>query len=210
MGIPIAAHIAAGSFLLPAAAGLMRWRLLDRPRRMFAGFCLYAVLHVAAEFILGRFGIRNHFLINFYWLAEFIVIALLYAQWTTDRRSAVVFRWSIPLYAFFWIVQTALLSDLSQFTDLSATVAHLLLAVFSVMVLQQQFRRTDDRITDAAMFWIGTGVLLYQAGTIIVFSISNTALQMGIAYFDIVWHINWGCTIVANVFFARSFQCRHF
>ncbi len=210
MPIPITAHFAAASFLLPAAAGIWRWKSLEKPRRIFAGFCLYAVVHVAAEFILGRFGIRNHFLINFYWLVEFAVIGHLYARWTANRRTALLFLWSVPLYTLFWIIHTMLLSDLSQFTDLSATVAHLALASFSLIVLQQQFQRTDGLITDAAMFWIGAGVLLYQAGTIIVFSMSNTALQMGITYFDIVWHINWGCTIVANLFFARSFRCNHF
>jgi hypothetical protein len=59
MNVPIMAHVSAVSSLLPAIAGLVRYKKLNKAMRVFTIFSIVGVIHILVEFILGRLDIRN-------------------------------------------------------------------------------------------------------------------------------------------------------
>ncbi|MFA5832017.1 MAG: hypothetical protein WDA22_00940 [Bacteroidota bacterium] len=210
MKIPIFAHIASAFYLLPAVVGLIRWKNQNRYLKIFTIFCIYSVFHIIAEFILGRFGISNQELSNIYRLVQLECIFWLYYHWSQRpvvKQSLKVFA---MLYLLFWITDFALHPFPHEFQESIATVANFLMLASSLIIIEHLFRTTHESMYSHSLFWIGTGIILYSAGTIVVLSMSNTILKMGIDYFILLWHINWGFTIIANLFFTRSFWCKIF
>ncbi len=210
MQIPVFAHVAAASTLLPMLYGVKVWKTSKQPVRMFTLFCVYSVLHVIAEFTLGRMGISNQFLSNYHQLIEFICILYLYQAWIVESKVKDFFQYVGMLYIILWLINKYYFENPEQFSDVISAAALFLLIVSTVILLHAVNSRTQGPITEHFVFWIATGVLLYSAGTITVIAFSNTILEMGIAYFDVLWHINWGFTVAANILYAKGFTCKVF
>ncbi|MFA6456464.1 MAG: hypothetical protein WCW40_06535 [Bacteroidota bacterium] len=210
MQIPVFAHIAAASALLPLGAGLRYWKASRFPMKLFAAFSGFSVLHLLVEFVLGRMGKSNMWLVDFHQIVELFCILYVYHAWTTNRRLKDIFQYSAMFYSLTWIINKFYFEDPQHFSEINLSIAMLMLIIASVIILNSLVRITQHSVIRHSVFWIASGVLLYSAGTIIVIALSNQVLAMGIEYFNIMWHINWGFTIFANILYARSFACKIF
>ena len=210
MQIPLFAHIAAVSFLIPAGFGFRHWRRLQTSMKIFSLFCTFSVFQVTAEFVLGRMGIANHFLSNIYMIVYVGCIFFLFSRWT-QRQFLKDGLYIIGLmYFVFWILDVSFLPFPKEFRESIDTVASCITLIASVIILSQIVKASKQSVTEYSVFWIAIGTLLYSAGTIVIFSASNLILSMGIEYFSMLWHINWGFTMIANILYARSFLCKTF
>ncbi len=210
MQIPVFAHVAAASFFIPAGIGYRNWRILQPPMKIFTLFCFFLVVQVIAEFVLGRLGIANHFVSNIHVLVQVECILFLYFKWVQKTRLKDSLKIAGLMYFVFWFLDVSFLPFPKEFRENIDTVASCILLVASVIILGQIVGVSKISITQYSVFWIAIGTLLYSSGTIVVFSFSNTILNMGMEYFNMLWHINWGFTIIANLFFVRSFSCKTF
>jgi len=210
MKTPIFSFIAAGSYLIPSGFGIRYWRVLSTPMKIFALFSTYSVLHEIVAIVLGRMGISNHFLSNIYVVTFIECILFLYSKWTDRQFLKDGFRIAGLMYFVFWTIDVSFSPFPKEFRENIDTVANAIALVTSVIILSQLIKYSKKSIVEYSVFWIAIGTLLYSAGTIIIFSFSNTILSMGINYFNMLWHINWGFTIIANVLYARSFWCKTF
>jgi uncharacterized protein YhhL (DUF1145 family) len=208
MAIPIFAHVAAGSYLIPAVAAYTYRNQLERPMRFFALFIGYTLLHIAGEFLLGRFGIHNQFLLNIYRLVFLECILFLYGLWTDQKSFKDIFHLAGLAYLLFWCIDVAFTPFPAEFRESISVASNVILIVASLMILNSANKHSHRRVTEHAVFWMASGIVLYSAGTMAVTLMSNTILAMGLEYFNAMWHINWGFTIIANLFFTKAFLCK--
>ncbi|MFZ4621306.1 MAG: hypothetical protein ACOYNS_12170 [Bacteroidota bacterium] len=210
MTIPIFAHFAAGSYLIPAAAAVKYRGQLNKPMKIFALFVLYSMLHIASEFILGRLSIHNQFLLNIFRLVFLQSILYLYTVWTEQKILKEIFHFTAMAYLLYWCIDVAFTPFPAEFREGIAVASNIILMIASVVILNAANNHSHRRVTEHSVFWIASGIILYAAGTTAVSLMSNAILAMGIEYFNAFWHINWGFTIITNLFFARAFQCKTF
>ncbi len=210
MKIPIFAHISAGCYLIPAVVGITRWKNLNKFMKVFSIFSIYSIISIVIEFILGRLGISNQFLSNIYRLVFLECILYLFFNWTRQIWLKDTLKIAGLMYFVFWFLDVSFLPFPVDFRAHIATVANSVMLVASMITLSHVVKNSETAITEYSVFWIAVGTIIYSAGTIIVLTMSNTILSMGIEYFNMLWHINWGFTIIANVFFARSYLCKTF
>jgi len=210
MQIPVFAHVAAASFLIPAGLGIRHWRTLHTSMKIFALFCIFSVLQVIAAFVLGKMGIPNQFLSNIYMLFYVECVLLLFSRWTQRRflKDALVITGLI--YFVFWILDVSFLPFPKDFRENIDTGANAIMIIASMIMLGQIAKHSENLITEYSTFWIAIGALLYSAGTITVTANSNAILAMGISFFNTLWHVVWGCSVIANLLYARSFLCKTF
>lgn len=208
MAIPIFAHVAAGSYLIPAAAAFKYRKQLNQPMKFFALFIGYSMLHLASEFILGRLGIHNQFLLNIYRLVFLETILFLYALWTDQKFFKDIFHLAGLAYLLFWCIDVAFTPFPADFRENITAASNIVLIIASIMVLNSANKHSHRRVTEHSVFWIASGIVLYCTGTMTVTLMSNTILAMGLEYFNALWHINWGFTIISNLFFAKAFTCK--
>lgn len=207
MAIPVFAHVAAASYFIPAGVGLRYWKSAPVPLKVFTLFCVYSTLHLIAEFTLGRMKISNQFLLNYHQIVELTAILFVYYSWAIEKRIKNLFLIFGLGYSLMWVVNKLFFEDPMHFSENISILALFIQIISSIIILNALVGSSRESVTRHAIFWIALGVLLYAAGTIIISGFSNTILALGMEYFNILWHFNWGFTIIANILYARSFAC---
>lgn len=210
MEVTIIAHLSAVSHVLPAYAGIRHRRKMPFPMKVFTAFLIFGVAFEAAEYILKQLNIHNIFLINFYGLIEFECLIYLYFQRVEKGIYKDILQLAGMLYFLLWMFDVSFDPFPKNFNESIMAGGNALLIALSILVLNNTFSETQKELADYSIFWIGIGAIIYCAGTIIVFTMSNKILAMGLNYFILLWHINWILTIVANLLFTRSFWCKAF
>lgn len=210
MHIPLFAHVAAVSFLIPTGFAIRYWKSNSAPMKIFGSFCFFSTVQVCLEFILGRKGISTQFFSHVYTLISVECLLYLYSKWIQKRSVRDILNIVGLIYFVFWFLDVSFFPFPKEFRENIDAAANIVIIISSVLLLAQMVKLSEHSLTNHSIYWIAIGEMLYSAGTIIVFSFSNTILSMGIEYFNMLWHINWGFTIIANLFFARSFKCKTF
>lgn len=206
--IPWLAHVAAISIFVPAAFGIVSWKKLEFPLKIFALLCVYSVAHLVMEFIMGRLGTSNQFLSNIHQLIEFGCLSYLYYARINEKYFRQTIQTAVIFYVIFWVYNVFYFNDPNSFNEMISMVASIILILMSVTVLTFVFKTTLTVISHSAVFWIAAGAVIYFSGTIAIFTMSNTILAMGMPYFNLLWHINWTMAIITNMMYARSFTCK--
>ncbi|MCK9407645.1 MAG: hypothetical protein WCX28_08285 [Bacteriovoracaceae bacterium] len=207
MKIPYFAYVSGVSFFIPAAVGLYKWKQQNRIMRLFVLFCCFSALHVSVEYIFGRLGKPTQGLSNFHQLLELVVILFLYLKKSKDNRFRSALFASSIVYIIIWLSNKKFFESIDKINVVVQSSGRFLLIFCSILALYDLIKMSVSKITNDPVFWIGAGTIIYAAGTIIVITMGNIILEMGVDYFIFFWHINWGLTIIANLFYARSFLC---
>lgn len=178
--------------------------------KVFTIFAVLGCLIVTTEIILGRFGINNLFLINIYWLMQVECFVYIYIKRIQKRSYSDILQVIGMLYLLLWMYDFSFDSFPDRFNEFFMASGNIFLIIITVLMFYEIFPVGDKKMSEYSIFWIGIGVIIYSASTVIVFTMSNKLLEIGIQYFNMLWHINWGFTIISNVLFARSFTCKTF
>jgi hypothetical protein len=208
MSIPIFAHLAAASFLLPLIYGLRHWATVNSTMKLFVVFSVYAALHVLTELLLGLQHINNQILSDIFQLIEFECIVFLYVKSVKIRIFKDILQIIGMLYCVYWFIEMSFIEIPEEFHVTIAVAANIFLIIASVLIFYEISLITNYQFFNHSIAWIAMGVILYTSGTVLILTMSNTVLKNGIQYFNILWHINWGFCIVGNIFYARSFLCK--
>jgi len=210
VNIPILAHFAAASHILPAYGGLSRWKKINTPMKVFTVFWCVAVVLEIVEFVLGRLGIHNQFVINIFFLIQCECFLYLYYHWTILEPAKNIIKFAQMVFFIAWMIDVSFTPFPDEFRETILTAGNVILIFSSIFILQTLLKLSTISLLHNSIFWIGCGTIVYSTGTLIVWAMSNTMMKMGVEYFAILWHINWGFAIIANVLYARSFWCKEF
>jgi hypothetical protein len=205
---PTLAYIASFTYLIPLLAGISRFEWLDRTMRIFFLLCVWSCVEVFAEYMLSVRDINNAFIINYFLLIDALFLFVLYLFSIGDRRIRRNIFVLALLFICIWIVDKIFFAVPDQMNSEMAVTSQIFIIVASIVVVQAVMKRTSNLLIDEPIFWVAAGYVLYSAGVLVIFGLSNELLKLGPVYFKVSWHINWSLTIVANLMFARVFYCR--
>lgn len=208
MPIPVLGQIHPVSFLLPVAAGIVRFPRLNRAMRILAVLCIAACINIAAQYYLGSLGVKNYFISDYYSVVEVSLLCAVFCFSTVSGGTRRVLTAMVLLYVAFWVVDMVWFYNPAQINSVMAIVSRFFLVVMSLVTLQTAMRDEASHITGRPVFWVVIGVLLYASGTMVVFAVSNELLNLGPPYFDIAWHVNWSLLIIANLAYTRGMLCK--
>ncbi|MEW6061021.1 MAG: hypothetical protein AB1600_03670 [Bacteroidota bacterium] len=208
MNIPIIAYVSASSHIAPAAAGWWYWRRLSLPRRVLVLYFNFTVLIEIIELTLALSGIPNVFVINIHRLGEFVSFMYFFRHYVhhpTYREALMILS---MLYIVLWFTEVSFDPFPKQYTEFINGVSNIALLMVSVAVSFYLFNTSHGNLTSQSVFWICLGAILAFSSTVMIYSLGNTILAMGVEQFTLLWHFNWGFNIVANILFTRSFLCQ--
>lgn len=208
MPVPIMAHVAAGSSLLPAVVGIMRYKELDRAMKLFTVFCALGVLNLALELVLALLGIRNYFLSDLYLLVEVPFIALIYHRSIGKSSTTRICQVLTLVFILSWMIEKTFFADPQQMNSALAMITAIFLVAMSVVTLNAHARSTSSKLSEAPIFWVLTGTILYYSGSFAVMGLGNELLKADLTYFIIAWHVNWILFIVSMLLYGRGLLCK--
>ena len=196
------------SSLFPMAAGVYRWKKIDRPLRYFILFLTVTVVQIGMEYVLGRQKIPTQVLTDIYTAFEVSFLLLLFRLFIRSHLKKKIFIMFIAIELLILVFSSIYHNDIPQFNSILLLSARLFLIISSMIVIHTLI--TDSMNTSLPIykyyvFWIASGVLIYSSGSFIVLSLGNEIVKLGIDYFFAIWKINWALFIIANILFSRSF-----
>lgn len=194
--------------VVPAAAGIFRWKILDSSLRYFCLFMVLSVIHVVIEYVVGSLNISTHFLSDIFRSIEVVCFILLFHNYQKPKYKSVLSIVLILLYLITWIYIMVFNNISNQFNTVMAILARIILIFAAMTALFNLVVNSKVHLAPLYsyyIFWIALGVLLYCSGTFMVLSLGNEIMKYGKEYFMMMWSINWSFYIISNICFTVSF-----
>jgi len=189
MMLPLLGQIHLGFFLVPAAAGIIKFRVLSKAMRMLTVLCVLACFNIAAQSLLASWGIRNYFISDYYTILEMSLLCGIFYLSVASKRARIVLRVLGLIFFGIWIVDMVFFHNPDQINSEMAVVSRIFLVVMSLVTLQAAMGDESSVLTARPVFWVAMGVVFYASGTLLVLGLSNELLKLGKSYFDVAWHI---------------------
>ena len=209
MSPPAIAYAALASTGLPALAGGFFWKRSSNAIKVFTALCCITVIEVSISYALGRSGIRNNVVSNYYRLIEVVLLLWCYLLWLRSQALVRITKLVGVIFFLSWLADEVWFPNTSQINSVMAIVARLVIIGATIALFSDILSSSNIPFLKHPMFWIGAGELLYCCGTILVLAFSNITLKLGMSYFTALWYVNWGAAILSNILYARSFFVRN-
>ncbi len=167
-----------------------------------------ACLELIAEYVVQRLIHYNTFLPRYYEALELLMIGWVYYLSFRKKGIRLVVVLLCAFFTIVWLIQVPHLYESHTVVGSTQILSRIVLVALSLVAFQSIGEVATNRLIEVPLFWVSLGVLLYSAGTLIVFGLGNEILKMGMSYFAAAWSLNWLLSIAANLFFAKAFLCR--
>lgn len=201
--------ISQATVLLPFIAGLINYRFLNRPFRVFILLFVSCVLLEIAGMIMKAESRNNMPAYNLVPFAEFYFITMLYMHYFSGRKY----------YESFFAVCTAVFTAIALLDlflihgfKMPNTYAHSLesfiLVVYSLLYFYDHFTRAalvNNRLSP--MFWVNAGVFIYFPVNMVLFLIANYLNRHNVDFANQAFNMHSVFNIILNVCFAWAFIC---
>ncbi len=188
-----------------AGCSVFRWKRSSRSQRVLTVLLLLTAFTEILETWLFLHKANNLWLSHIYTLMEcvcFLVIFYLWKSRILHKRTMVfigigfTILWVISKFSFEPIFRD------DTYTSASAKIIEISMAIwilFDVLKDTYSVMKNDERA------WISSGIIIYSAGTLILFA-SLTVMPLGLV--KSLWIINWVLSIIATLLYARGIWCR--
>jgi len=207
MAIPIFAHVCEASHLIPAVVGVARFKRLTNPMRILTILAGLAILQAIVAYLVARRLQTNIFLDDYFALIEFSMLFAVYYFSVTARNSRILLVVFGVTYVVIWMARVPLSDGPISIGGNMAVIGRIILIILSLVVAQETLKGETIQIFEQPVFWVIAGVIMYSAGTLMIFGFSDNLLRSGIVYFEMAWRINWTLMIAANLFYTKALLC---
>jgi hypothetical protein len=205
--LPNLALAASISCLIPVIVGTIRWKALSRELRVVLTLLAFYVPFLVVQILLSFHGIKNLWMGDVYELLQFGVLSTVFALWTREEKVRRAMKSSISIGTILWLIGKFSIEPLGGLSPYSAAVFSLILISMALYTLITLLRSELELLFRRPQFWISAGVVIYLAGTLPLFILSNRLLSLPLEEYEKVWNINWGLGIVSNLVYAVAFLC---
>lgn len=188
------------SSIIPLVAGIAFFRFYQKDMRLFAIFFGVAVPFDLFLIVTSMQGINNLWALHIWSLLEYCFLVYVISYWQKNETFRKLLRWSIPVFVIIWFAAKLVrIEDFTHFQNYTRSVGSMILTIVSVVTLYALSE--SEGILKSYQFWIILGVLIYFAGNIMLFSVSNIVLAGSLFFMHSI------VNITANLLYAGGFLC---
>jgi hypothetical protein len=205
---PILFYVVIGSSFLAAVVGLVRYRKLDIGAKALATLCMVNFFEGTAALVLSLMKIQNLELLNDYRPVELALTAGVFYLMVDSRIARRLLVLCASAFILVWIVDKIYLDDPGQLNNRMAMLSRILAAIMSIVALYFGAKGSESLFFERPLFWVGTAVLVYSSGTLVVLGLSNELINLKLETFMKAWQINWTLLIMANLFYTKGLLCK--
>ena len=206
--LPFLFYVALGSFFVPMILGLVRYKSLEKGTRALVVLCVANCCQGTLSFVLSMMRIRNLELLNDYTPVELVLLVAVFYLLVESRTVQRILVACVALYVLIWTADKFTLDDPSQLNNRMAMLSRLIAIIISIAALYSGQKSLSGSFLRSSLFWVGTAVLLYSSGTLLLLGWSNQLAKSGTGTFITAWQINWVLLSMANLFYAKGLLCK--
>ena len=206
--LPILVYFVVGSSFLAAMVALVRYHRLDTAAKALAWLCIANYCEGAVAYILSLRKIRNLELLNDYRPIELFLTACVFYFMVQSRTARRLLVLCTSIFVLVWIADKIFLDDPGHLNNRMALLSRVVAVTMSIASLYFGAKESETLFIERPLFWVGTAVLLYSSGTLLVLGLSNQLAFMNREIFIMAWQINWILLIMANLFYTKGLLCK--
>ncbi len=199
------------SQIIPFASGLFVFRFLSGEMKvLLVYFGLGLFVEVISSY-LGLNNIHNLWLFHFFTIIEYGLLMWVFSAWLKSQTLKRILRISIPLLSLVGIIAMFFLEGIHQFNAYSRSVASLILVAASAFILFELSMESFNSVLRQPRFWIASAALLYFAGSLVLFALSNVLLVLlkwDIERVRTVFAVYTIINMITNLIYAGGFLCQ--
>jgi hypothetical protein len=183
------------------------FRKLSRGLRVLVLYAGIAFLTEVISFILVRQGIKTLFISHIFTVIEFAFLVLIFSLWQKNRMLSLILRATIPINTFV-VFMGLLFEGATHFNSFSGPLANLVLVAASAHTLFELNKEEHYvSVWRLPQFWVSSGVLVYYASTLVVFSLTNVLIQ-DLELLKTVFLAHAVINSVTNLVYTGGFLCQ--
>jgi len=206
--LPFLFYVAFGSSFVPMIIGLVRYKNLEKGVRALVVLCVANCCQTTLSFVLSMIRVRNLELLNDYRPVEIVLLGAVFYLLVQSRLVQRIVVACVALYVLVWLADKFTLDDPSQLNNRMAMLSRLIAIIISIAALYSGQKSLSGSFLRSSLFWVGTAVLLYSSGTLLLLGWSNQLAKSGMDTFITAWQINWVLLIMANLFYMKGLLCK--
>ena len=175
--------ILAFSKVIPMVVGIINWRYLDsRTVKMVIYYILSTILEGLALTLVFTRGI-NLFMTHIGALMEIVLVSTVLMVPSKSKEKRIVYITAVCTAAVAIVLEVVIKGNDYQSYDfinsIGAGIGAITLSIFALISLfDLRYNSPEPNLSRLPMFWISTGTLLYFSTGIIIFSFSQTLLEV--------------------------------
>ena len=201
-------YVALASSFVPFIVGLMRCKSLDRGAKALLILAAANCCQMMTSYVLSLMKIHNLELLNDYRPLELVMIAAVFGLMIESRFVKRFLLTCSVAYVVIWIADKIYLDDPTQLNSRMAMLSRIIAIIMAITVLYSDAKASTGLFAKRPLFWVGTAVLLYSSGTLLVLGLSNQLINLNRETFIMAWQINWTLLVMANLFYTKGLLCK--
>ncbi len=171
---------------------------LYKKQKSYVIFTAYLFLIVCIQVItlvLRKLGLNNLFLSHFYFIGQFIMLALFYFNLITDKFQKKVIKITVVVALLSLAIQYSIRPDLFfKFNLYEIFITSFLLLIFATFHFYNMLNGKK------MFYYINVGIILYLFGSTILFLVGNLSVMLSSKYYKVPSRINYILYIIFQLF----------
>jgi len=196
------AKVSIASTLVPFSLGLAKFRSISSELKLLLILTGVSFLCDIAALYHTLLNIKSNYAGDSYWLAEFILLIIIYRIAFDNPKVVRPFLILTLFYVLFFISNVIFLQQekINSYTYIFSSLIFIVLAVGFFYKLLKDLPTLQ--VYRLPMFWINVAVLVYFAGNLFVFTLSHYLVTVLNANLMVYWGFHNILNILKNILFA--------
>mgnify|MGYP006205409941 CR=1 FL=1 len=196
-------HLSTFSILIPVAVSLIAWKFIrSKPLKLITYYLFTYLFIEILLYLLADQKINNLPVIHLFTITEFIFLSLVYHRAFSYPFGKAVAKWTVPVFVLFAICSAVYLQGIYTYNSYVRGAEAFIISFYALLYLYEVFMEAKiERLESYPFFWVNAGLLLYFAGNLFFFLLSNLLLSESEKMLKESWIIHFILNIEITLFF---------
>ena len=205
--VPIELRLTAFTIILPTGLGLWFYPKLSLSFRILLLFILSAWTVEMLTVMQSAQKIQGYLYFQIYTFIEFGSLMLIFSMWQSKPRLQRLLIFTVVIVTAVLLILKIYRSESGEnFDTLASTIESLVLVAAALLTLISLTSENITFVFSNPRFWVVSAVLIYFAGTVILFSLVNWVLKVQP---DVWITVHSALNGTANLLYAYAFYCQY-
>ncbi|MFT5777351.1 MAG: hypothetical protein ACI837_000283 [Crocinitomicaceae bacterium] len=169
-------NISALSILLPALVAGITFYWQTKTLRKLSVFVFATLILEISAAILSSYHTNNMWIFHLYTLLEVVFIAWIYNDLSNNRNTKIV-NVLLVVFIMFSAVNIICIESLKEFNSYQRFIGGVTIIIYALIYFVQLFKEAKiERLERHAYFWLNSAFLIYFAGTLFLFILTENIL----------------------------------
>jgi hypothetical protein len=185
-----------------------RWKRSSSPQRLLTILLLVTTLADMIEVWLYLHKTNNLWVSHLYDVIECVFFLSIFYLWKQKILHKRILLFIGVSFLILWLASKFSFEPFIRDDTYTAAIAKIIEISMAIWILFDVLHDPYSIVRNDERTWISFGIIIYSAGSILLFALLDTMIYNSPGLVKPLWIINWVISIVATLCYARGIWCR--